>query len=502
MMELKLPNFGQSHVLVIGDLMLDRYWTGTTSRVSPEAPVPIVHVKQTEERPGGAGNVALNIVSLGAKVTLLGMCGDDAAGAILENQLKQAHINTCLLKLKNIPTVTKLRILSRHQQLLRMDFEETFYDQDSSELIKLYEDNIKTVGAVILSDYGKGTLACIDKLIAIAIKYRIPVFVDPKTHDFARYAGATMITPNYGEFEAAAGKCVNEEDMVAKGRALMQKHHIESLLITRGEKGMTLLNQQDPEVHLPAREREVYDVTGAGDTVIAVMAAAIAAGANKHDAMMFSNIAAGIVVGKLGAATVSLPELMMVIQTGRRVDTGVMNETQLMLAVHEARVRGEKIVMTNGCFDILHVGHIAYLKQAKALGDRLIIAVNDDQSVKKLKGPGRPINNVDQRMVVLSSLETVDWVVPFSEDTPARLICKVLPDVLVKGGDYKVEQVAGHEAVLANSGEVKILTFVDDVSTTNMINKINHRMDPADKPRDDGNEMDPEALPRDDEERV
>lgn len=475
MIELKLPNFSQSHVLVIGDVMLDRYWTGTTSRVSPEAPVPIVHVKQTEERPGGAGNVALNIVSLGAKVTLLGMCGDDPAGEILENQLKQANINTRLLKLKKVPTVTKLRVLSRHQQLLRMDFEETFYGQDSSELLRLYEEAIPTVGAVILSDYGKGTLACIDKLIAIAKKHRIPIFVDPKSQDFSRYAGATVITPNYGEFEAAAGKCANEDDMIVKGRVLMQKHDIETLLITRGERGMTLLNQNDSEVHLPAREREVYDVTGAGDTVIAVLAAAIACGATKLEAMMLSNLAAGIVVGKLGAATASLPELLMAIKIGRRVDIGVMNETQLLIAVNEARVRGEKIVMTNGCFDILHVGHIAYLNQAKALGDRLIIAVNDDQSVKKLKGPGRPINNVDQRMIVLASLESVDWVVPFSEDTPARVIGKILPDVLVKGGDYKVEQIAGHEAVLANGGEVKVLTFVDDVSTTNMINKINER---------------------------
>lgn len=475
MRELKLPNFSQSHVLVIGDVMLDRYWTGTTSRVSPEAPVPIVHVKQTEERPGGAGNVALNIVSLGAKVTLLGMCGDDQAGVALEHQLKQAGIETCLLKLKNVPTITKLRVLSRHQQLLRLDFEETFYDQCSSELVRRYEEAILTVGAVILSDYGKGTLACIDTLIAIANKHRIPVFVDPKTHDFSRYTGSTVITPNYSEFEAAAGKCASEEDMVVKARALMQKNNIEALLITRGERGMTLINQNDPEVHLPAREREVYDVTGAGDTVIAVMAAAIASGATKLDAMMLSNVAAGIVVGKLGAATVSLPELLMAVQAGCRIDTGIMNETQLSLAVHEARLRGEKIVMTNGCFDILHVGHITYLKQAKALGDRLIVAVNDDLSVKSLKGSGRPINNINQRMIVLSGLESVDWVVSFSEDTPARLIEKVLPDVLVKGGDYTVEEIAGHEAVLAHGGDVKILAFVEDVSTTQMIHKINQQ---------------------------
>jgi len=282
-----------------------------------------------------------------------------------------------------------------------------------------------------------------------------------------------VITPNYGEFEAAAGKCVDENEMISKGRALMQRHDIETLLVTRGERGMTLLHQNDAEVHLPAREREVYDVTGAGDTVIAVLAAAMACGATRLEAMMLSNLAAGIVVGKLGAATVSVPELLMAIKTGRRVDIGVMNETQLVISVNEARARGEKIVMTNGCFDILHVGHITYLNQAKALGDRLIIAVNEDQSVKRLKGAGRPINNVDQRMLVLASLDAVDWVVPFSEDTPARLIEKVLPDVLVKGGDYKVEEIAGHEAVLAHGGEVKILTFVDDVSTTNMINKMN-----------------------------
>ena len=473
MIELKLPNFSQSHVLVIGDVMLDRYWTGATTRMSPEAPVPIVHVKQTEERPGGAGNVALNVVSLGGKVTLLGMCGDDPEGDRLENQLRQAGIDVRLLKLKNVPTIMKLRVLSRHQQLLRLDFEENFYHQPNDELLRMYEETIQTVGAVILSDYGKGTLASVDRLIAIAKKYHKPIFVDPKSQDFSRYAGATVITPNYGEFEAAAGKCVDENEMISKGRALMQRHDIETLLVTRGERGMTLLHQNDAEVHLPAREREVYDVTGAGDTVIAVLAAAMACGATRLEAMMLSNLAAGIVVGKLGAATVSVPELLMAIKTGRRVDIGVMNETQLVISVNEARARGEKIVMTNGCFDILHVGHITYLNQAKALGDRLIIAVNEDQSVKRLKGAGRPINNVDQRMLVLASLDAVDWVVPFSEDTPARLIEKVLPDVLVKGGDYKVEEIAGHEAVLAHGGEVKILTFVDDVSTTNMINKMN-----------------------------
>lgn len=473
MKDLNLPNFSQSQVLVIGDVMLDRYWTGPTARVSPEAPVPVVHVKQCEERPGGAGNVALNIVALGAKVTLVGLCGDDAAGEALEAQLSRAKITTKLIKLKTVPTITKLRVLSRHQQLLRMDFEAPFPKENHHNLLAYYKEAIATAGAVILSDYGKGTLSNIPELIAMAKAHNVPVLIDPKTDDYRQYAGATVITPNYNEFEAAAGRCESEQDIVEKGRALMHAHQIESLLVTRSEHGMTLLNQSDPEVHLPAQEREVFDVTGAGDTVIAVMAAALAAQVSKVDAMRLANLAAGIVVGKLGAATVSLPELLMAAQADRRVDVGVMNEAQLMLAVHEAKQRGEKIVMTNGCFDILHVGHVAYLNQAKALGQRLIIAVNDDASVKRLKGESRPINNQDQRMVVLSSLASVDWVVSFSEDTPARLIEKVLPDVLVKGGDYKVEQIAGHEAVLKNGGDVEILTFVGDVSTTKLIHKIN-----------------------------
>lgn len=473
-MTIKLPDFMQSRVLVIGDIMLDRYWTGPAARISPEAPVPVVHVKQVEDRPGGAGNVALNIVSLGAKVTLLGVCGDDSQGDILETQLKRAGVKTHLQRVSGVPTVTKLRVLSRHQQLIRLDFEEPLTMHFDDSLLALYAEKIKEVGAVILSDYGKGGLVHVDKLIALAKTYNVPVLVDPKSTNFADYTGASVITPNFKEFQAVVGVCHSEEEIVAKGRALMQQHQIDSLLVTRGERGMTLLQPQHDEVHLPAREREVYDVTGAGDTVIAVMAVAMASGCSKVEAMHLANLAAGIVVSKLGTATVSLPELLMAAQTGRRVNVGVVNETQLSVNIHEAKQRGERIIMTNGCFDILHIGHITYLSQAKAMGDRLVVAVNDDASVKRLKGEGRPINNIHQRMLVLASLDAVDWVVPFSEDTPQQLIGKLLPDVLVKGGDYKVEEIAGHREVLDNGGEVKILGFVDDVSTTKMINKINN----------------------------
>ena len=266
--------------------------------------------------------------------------------------------------------------------------------------------------------------------------------------------------------------CLNETELVEKGHALIAQHHFKALLITRGADGMTLLTEQGGVTHFPARAHDVFDVTGAGDTVIAVMAASFASGASLEEATAIANIAAGIVVTKLGAANVSVAELQLALLDKRPIESGCVNEAQLLLAVLEARKRGERIVMTNGCFDILHAGHVTYLQQAKALGDRLIVAVNTDESVTRLKGKGRPINSCEHRGQVLSSLASVDWVVPFSEETPARLIGEVLPDVLVKGGDYKPHEIAGGDAVIKNGGVVKILSFVDGLSTTKTIDKL------------------------------
>jgi len=471
-MTLQLPDFSGSHILVIGDLMLDRYWHGGTSRISPEAPVPVVHVNQSEDRPGGAGNVALNIAALGAQVTVIGPTGDDEAANTLEDCLQGAKVNCKFVRYKDSPTVTKLRVLSRHQQLIRLDFEEGFAEADFAPMLAEYKNQLAQADAVVLSDYGKGALRDSSELIALAREAGKPVLVDPKGTDFSLYHGATLITPNLNEFTAVVGTCADENELVERGNALIRKHNLDALLVTRGEHGMTLLRDGTKELHLPTQAREVFDVTGAGDTVISVMAVALGSGMSLPDATALANLAAGVVVGKLGTATVSLPELRRTVQEHQQTGRGVVSEEQLAIMVEDARVHGEKIVMTNGCFDILHAGHVAYLERAKQQGDRLIVAVNDDESVRRLKGKGRPVNTCERRMAVLAALGSVDWVVPFSEDTPERLICRLLPDLLVKGGDYQPEDIAGYQCVKDNGGDVKVLGFEDGCSTSDIIDVI------------------------------
>lgn len=465
-------NFENASVLVVGDIMLDRYWTGDAGRISPEAPVPVVRINHSEERLGGAANVALNIKALGAKTSLLGIIGDDADGYILEEHLKAANIQSHLKRLAQVPTITKLRVISRHQQMIRLDFEKNLYEVDEGLIEQQCEQISQDITVAILSDYGKGTLKRPHVLIQQLQKKGLRVLVDPKSIDYNDYRGADLITPNMKEFESVVGPCANEQALVDKGRALMKDFDLGALLVTRGERGMTLLQKNETVLHLPASAREVFDVTGAGDTVIATIATALAGGESLERAVYLANVAAGIVVGKLGAATVSLPELHFALEGQSASHCGVVNEDQLLLEINQARLAGEKIVMTNGCFDILHAGHIAYLSEARRLGDRLIIAVNDDASVTRLKGAGRPINQVSARMDVLAGLKMVDWVVPFSEDTPERVIKRVLPDVLVKGGDYRPEEIAGGAAVIAHGGEVRILSFVEGLSTTATIEKL------------------------------
>lgn len=468
-MKIAIPNFQSTHVLVVGDVMLDRYWHGSTSRISPEAPVPVVRVEEAEERPGGAGNVALNIAALGATVTLISVTGADEASQMLLQKLGAAGIDCHFHALPGVPTVTKLRVLSRHQQLIRLDFEGAVSGFDSDALIAPYRSALERADVVVLSDYGKGALGGVQELIRLAREARVPVLVDPKSRDFGIYRGATLVTPNLNEFEAVAGHCRDEGELAARGAALTAQFDLGGLLITRGEQGMTLVQRDGAPLHLPARAREVYDVTGAGDTVISVLAAALGAGQDLMHSTALANLAAGIVVGKLGTAVVSVPEMRRALHKGGEAERGVVSETQLLAAVEQARSRGESLVMTNGCFDILHAGHVAYLQEARRLGDRLVIAVNDDDSVRRLKGATRPINGLDHRMAVLAALQCVDWVVPFSEDTPERLICRVRPDYLVKGGDYRPEQVAGYDCVTSNGGKVIALAYHEGHSTTDII---------------------------------
>ncbi|MDG2944105.1 bifunctional D-glycero-beta-D-manno-heptose-7-phosphate kinase/D-glycero-beta-D-manno-heptose 1-phosphate adenylyltransferase HldE [Bisgaard Taxon 10/6] len=464
--------FPHAKVLVLGDVMLDRYWFGATDRISPEAPVPVVRVKANEERAGGAANVAMNIASLNVPVRLLGLTGNDEAGDALTALLENQKIHCDFVKLDSHPTITKLRILSRHQQLLRLDFEENFNNVHSDHLLVKLKSAVKNIGALILSDYGKGTLNDVQHMIQIARQANVPVLIDPKGTDFERYRGATLLTPNMSEFEAVAGTCQSDEDIVKKGLKMIADYDLTALLVTRSEKGMTLLRPNQPAFHLPTEAKEVYDVTGAGDTVISVLATALADGRSFEEACYLANVAAGIVVGKLGTSTVSTVELENAIHGRTATGFGIMSEAELKSAVKLAKDRGEKVVMTNGCFDILHPGHVSYLENARKLGDRLIVAVNTDASVKRLKGETRPINDLASRMAVLAGLSSVDWLVAFDEDTPQRLIAEILPDLLVKGGDYKPEEIAGSKEVWANGGDVLVLNFENGCSTSNVIKKI------------------------------
>ncbi|MBD2810705.1 bifunctional D-glycero-beta-D-manno-heptose-7-phosphate kinase/D-glycero-beta-D-manno-heptose 1-phosphate adenylyltransferase HldE [Xenorhabdus sp. Vera] len=471
-MKVTLPDFYRAGVLVVGDVMLDRYWYGPTSRISPEAPVPVVKVENIEERPGGAANVAMNIASLGANSRLIGLTGIDDAARALNEKLSSVKVQCDFVPVPTHPTITKLRVLSRNQQLLRLDFEEGFQNVDAQPMLEKIQQSLPHIGALVLSDYAKGALNQVQAMIKLANEANVPVLIDPKGSDFERYRGATLLTPNMSEFEAVVGHCKGDDDVVQKGTQLVQDLELKALLITRSERGMSLLRIGQPPLHLPTQAQEVFDVTGAGDTVIGVLATALAAGKPLNEACYLANAAAGVVVGKLGTSTVSPVELENAVRGRAETGFGMMSESQLKEAVGQARQRGERIVMTNGCFDILHAGHVSYLSNARKLGDRLIVAVNSDASTKRLKGETRPVNPLEQRMIVLSALESVDWVVEFEEDTPQRLIAGILPDILVKGGDYKAEEIAGSEEVWAAGGEVKVLNFEDGISTTNIIKTI------------------------------
>lgn len=474
-MKTALPDFNHANILVVGDIMLDRYWYGGTNRISPEAPVPVVKIDALEERPGGAANVAMNITSLGGNARLIGLTGIDEPAKILNEKLNERHVQCDFVSVPTHPTITKLRVLSRNQQLIRIDFEEGFGNIDLAPMLERIQIALNSHKVMVLSDYAKGALSEVQSIIELANQANVAILVDPKGTDFERYRGATLLTPNMSEFEAVVGHCDSEEAIIEKGHQLIKQYDLKALLVTRSEKGMTLLQLDKPTYHLPTQAKEVFDVTGAGDTVIATLATALASGQSLEDSCFLANAAAGVVVGKLGTSTVSQVELGNAIRARTDDGFGVMTESELKEEVRKARIRGEKIVMTNGCFDILHAGHVSYLANARKLGDRLIVAVNSDESVKQLKGESRPINPLMQRMIVLGALNSVDWVVPFTEETPQRLIASILPDILVKGGDYKPEEIAGGKEVIAAGGSVKVLNFEDGCSTTNIINAIKNR---------------------------
>ncbi|MEQ8234481.1 MAG: bifunctional D-glycero-beta-D-manno-heptose-7-phosphate kinase/D-glycero-beta-D-manno-heptose 1-phosphate adenylyltransferase HldE [Gammaproteobacteria bacterium] len=471
-MDRRLQQMSAARVLVVGDLILDRYWHGATRRISPEAPVPVVLVDDVVERVGGAANVAANAAALGARVALVGVVGTDAAGAALQQLCTEQGIETDFAHADDFATIVKLRVVSQHQQLVRIDFERPMVDSQSAAVLAAVERQLTGADVVVVSDYAKGAAARVGEVIALAARHGKPVVVDPKGTDFSRYAGATVLTPNLHEFEAVVGACASLEVLVERGLRLLDEVRLGALLVTRGDAGMTLLEAGAAPVHVDAQAHDVFDVTGAGDTVCGVLAVALAAGCALPAAVALANTAAGLVVGKFGAATVGVDEIDAALTGREGVRRGVLQRDELLVECARARRRGERIVMTNGCFDLLHEGHVRYLAEAKTLGNRLVVAVNDDASVRTLKGEERPLNPLASRMHVLAALDVVDWVVPFGGATPRDLIAAVLPDVLVKGGDYAVTDIAGAPEVIAAGGQVMTLSYHAGHSTTGLIARI------------------------------
>lgn len=475
--------FGETRILVVGDVMLDRYLWGEVRRISPEGPVPVVRLRERSETLGGGGNVAANLMALGCRVGLISVRGDDTAGARLAALVDDRGIENHLLMDDSRPTVTKTRVIANAQQLFRLDQEETGLIGRSvrREVVALVREQLENYQALILSDYGKGMLGSRDlcrELIAMGAHRRIPVLVDPKGRDWQRYRGAICITPNTAELRLAAGLPDNaaKDDLVTAAGDLCRQLNLDRLLLTRGARGMCLVGGPDGPHFIRARAREVFDVSGAGDTVIAVMAAGLACGLGFEKSAGLANLAAGIVVGKLGTQPVSLRELDASLQLDDTIDTGMpAKELPLDAAVMQVKAwrnAGERIVFTNGCFDLLHPGHVNLLHQARSLGDRLVVGLNTDASVKRLKGLRRPILLQQDRSALLSALGSVDLVLLFDEDTPLALISALKPDILVKGADYRREDVVGGDVVEGYGGQVCLVPLLKGYSTTDITRRV------------------------------
>jgi D-beta-D-heptose 7-phosphate kinase / D-beta-D-heptose 1-phosphate adenosyltransferase len=472
-------DFPKISVMVIGDLMLDQYFWGKVSRISPEAPVPIVNIERKTCSLGGAGNVALNLIALGCKVELLGIIGNDADGDELRQKVQSLGIDSKGLLLDpDRPTTVKTRIISDSQQMMRLDSEvSSFISEDTErDLLKASLEIIDTVDVVILSDYAKGVLTdrFLSSFLEIANQKKIRVLVDPKRKDFSAYANASAITPNRSESQNAISRpLVTDLDFELAATEFKDKHNFESVLITRSEQGMTLLSDGMIR-HFRTQAKQVFDISGAGDSVISVLAAGLAAGLSWQEATELANLGAGIAVQKVGTSPVTANELIQVLeQEGvSSVNSKILVIDELLRKIAGWRSEGKKIAFTNGCFDILHVGHVVYLDKTRSLADILVVGLNSDASVRRLKGSQRPINIETDRARVLAVLEPVDAVILFEGDTPIDLITAIKPDILAKGADYKEEDVVGAEFVRSYGGDIQLISLVDGRSTTGTLTKI------------------------------
>jgi D-beta-D-heptose 7-phosphate kinase/D-beta-D-heptose 1-phosphate adenosyltransferase len=469
-------------VWVIGDIMLDEYVSGTVSRVSPEAPVPVVHVRQRSHRVGGAANVAHQAVALGARAHLCGVVGCDEAGEALLRTCSDLGVDAgAVVSLEDRPTTRKLRVIAQNQQMLRLDWEEA--SPVSESVVSDALDRLRqgpTPQVVILSDYAKGVLSegIVRRVIDTARRMGVPVIVDPKARDLARYEGASVVTPNLRELEVAVGASLHgapDEAIAEAAQQILRKASFGAILVTLGERGLMLVSSEGRVDTVGTLAREVYDVTGAGDTVVAALAVAGAAGLSLSDAARFANAAAGVVVGKFGTATARADEVARVL--GERSASRILEPSELREYVAWWRLQGKRIVFTNGCYDLLHSGHLMLLRKAAEEGDVLVVGINSDASVGRLKGPGRPVVRERDRAELVRALQGVDAVTLFDEDTPLELIKRIEPDVLVKGGDYTPEQVIGRELVEARGGCVRIVPLVPGLSTTELVRRIRDRDD-------------------------
>ncbi|MES2213114.1 MAG: bifunctional D-glycero-beta-D-manno-heptose-7-phosphate kinase/D-glycero-beta-D-manno-heptose 1-phosphate adenylyltransferase HldE [Pseudomonadota bacterium] len=459
--------------IVVGDVMLDQYWYGDVKRISPEAPVPIIHVHEEELRLGGAANVAANMAALGCHVRLLSLVGNDTDGLKLKALLDEYEIKDSICIVPGMSTTKKLRLIARAQPLLRADFETPFVDADNL-LSQLFSQVIETADLVVFSDYNKGVLQPVQRWIQEARRLGKTVLVDPKSADPMVYRGANIVTPNLKEFEQWVGACANTEILVAKAVHLIAQMDIEALLVTQGEAGMTLIQADGTFIQVPACVREVFNVTGAGDSVIATLACCIGAKASYSESVQLANLSGGLAVGRVGTAVISQEELKQVQQNAKH--SGGLKKphslTQLVEICSDLKKRKKRIVFTNGCFDILHAGHVDILERCRAMGDCLIIGLNSDQSIQRLKGAHRPINPLEQRATVLLGLSSVDYVVAFEDDTPLHLIQTLTPDILIKGGDYTIDTIVGAEWVQEHGGHVYALPFQIINSTSTIEKKL------------------------------
>ena len=476
----QVENLANARVLCVGDIMLDRFVYGSVERTSPEAPVPVLGIINEKKMLGGAGNVARNIVSLAAKATLISVVGDDPVGRELTSMVgKENGIDPCLLVESGRVSTEKTRFVAGNQQLLRADNEmiSPISELVSGNLLRVAKDLINESDVLIISDYAKGIInenIC-QSLITEARKSGKRIIVDPKGSNFSQYRDSNIITPNRNELHAATGLNVNtSEEMISAATKLMEKFNLDHTFITRSSEGISLVSRDGKVEHLNAQAREVYDVSGAGDTVVAALAVALGANISLSDSARLANAAAGVVVGKAGTAVAETSELVHALRASDLTDAEakIVPLKNAIQTINSWRKDGDTIGFTNGCFDLLHPGHISLLCQAHAKCDRLIVGLNSDNSIKKLKGKDRPIQGEDARAQVLASLETVDLVIVFGEDTPLNLIQNILPEILVKGSDYTEEEVIGADIILRNGGKILLTTLEPGYSTTNTISRL------------------------------